>query len=117
MFYRCFAGCTNLVGAPVFPATSIPDQYIWQGFAQCYSLTGIVLSGTTLTYQCYHGMLYDCTSLEDVTVGFTDWNNGDSTQQWLTNTPPASFHCPASLDNTIRDDSHIPNGWYIWHLS
>lgn len=78
-YYLAFNNAHNLVRPPVFCCQNIGEKGMFQAFAQAYSLTGIVLSATTLDTQCYHQMIYECSPFVEITVGFTDWNNGDST--------------------------------------
>ena len=85
-----FSGCTGLTAAPELPATSLA------------------------TY-CYNGMFSGCTGLEDITVGFTTWDdNNDSTANWLNGVAAAgTFTCPAGLDTTTRNASHVPENWTV----
>jgi hypothetical protein len=60
-------------------------------------------------------MFRDCTSLNYIKVGFTDWNSTrTSTSYWLSNVSSSGkFVCPSALDTTQRGDSYIPEGWTI----
>ena len=85
-----FYDCTGLTAAPELPATS-------------------------LAAYCYSYMFSGCTGLEDITVGFTTWDdNNDSTANWLNGVAAAgTFTCPAGLDTTTRDASHVPENWTV----
>lgn len=82
-----FDSCDRLVSAPDLPATE-------------------------LTADCYSGIFGGCAALTQVSVGFTEW--GGYTADWMRDVAPTGvFRCPAELDTSIRDDSHIPAGWNI----
>ena len=92
VYARMFHGCSGLTEAPVIPVCG----------AVAYN---------------YYMMFAGCTNLNDVTVEFTDWNfNGgfNVTTRWLENVAESgTFHCPVSLDMSVRDTSHVPEGWVI----
>ena len=63
---------------------------------------------------CYSSMFRNCTSLSSITVGFTEWGSSNGTLGWVEGVPAqGEFHCPAALDTTTRDISHVPSGWTV----
>jgi hypothetical protein len=65
---KCFSGmfghCTNLITAPVLPATTLANGCYSAMFYGCTSLiTAPVLPATTLADRCYESMFSGCTSL------------------------------------------------------
>ena len=82
-----FYGCSSLTQAPVLPAT-------------------------TLATGCYESMFYECTKLNYVKVGFTNWNPTSATSNWLPENT-GTFECPQELiDNTSeRTTSTVPSSW------
>ena len=68
--YACykemFYGCTSLTSAPVLPATTLDSNCYSYMFSGCTSLTEApVLPATTLDYDCYSGMFFNCTNLKE----------------------------------------------------
>ena len=111
-----FYGCTGLTAAPELPATTLA-AYCYQGmFNGCTGLTAAPeLPATTLAAYCYQDMFYGCTGIEEITVGFTAWDDDNSaTDNWLDSVAAAgTFTCPAGLDTTTRDSSHVPENWTV----
>ena len=71
--YACykemFSGCTSLTSAPVLPATTLASSCYSSMFEGCTSLTSApVLPATTLDPNCYLGMFSGCTSLTEAPV-------------------------------------------------
>ena len=59
-----FRGCTNLITAPVLPATTLAESCYNDMFKDCTSLTlSPELPATILANDCYCEMFYNCTSL------------------------------------------------------
>lgn len=59
-----------------------------------------------------------CTALTKVGVYFNTWGNGSNirTLHWLQDASSnGTFICPKGLNTSIRDDSHIPDGWTVKH--
>ena len=111
-----FMGCTALTSAPALPATTLALSCYRAMFHNCDSLTTApYLPATTLVAGCYWYMFYSCNSLTNINVAFTSWNDEeDSTASWMVSIPSnGTFTCPAALDTTTRDDSHIPANWTI----
>lgn len=139
-----FMGCTSLTRMPYLPATTVPGYaYAWmfegcsslndiyygmdvttfednmscaRMFKDCTSLTyGQTIDATTLGYKTYNSMFNGCSSLKQITVKFTDWNEAEqSTNNWLSGVAlTGTFYCPSNLDTTTRDASHVPDGWTV----
>ena len=111
-----FYDCTGLTAAPELPATSLAAYCYSYMFSGCTGLTAAPeLPATSLAAYCYSYMFSGCTGLEDITVGFTTWDdNNDSTANWLNGVAAAgTFTCPAGLDTTTRDASHVPENWTV----
>lgn len=136
-----FNGCTSLSSASELPATTLADYCYGEMFSNCTSLSSAPeLPATTLAGHCYQGMLGGCTSLSDapalpattladycyafmfygssslssMDVKFKEWSPSTATNSWLFGVAAAgTFKCPADLDTTISDDSHIPAGWTV----
>lgn len=139
-----FMGCTSLTRMPYLPATTVPGYaYAWmfegcsslndiyygmevttfegnmscaRMFKDCTSLTyGPTIDATTLGYKTYSSMFNGCSSLNNITVKFTDWNEAEqSTENWLSGVASTgTFRCPSNLDTTTRDASHVPDGWTV----
>ena len=91
-FYECFRGCAALE------------------YAEIEDFTGASWANNQFAY-----MFYGCTSLQRLKVHFEQWGDGvNGTTNWLQNAAAAAtFECPATLDQTQRDNSHIPSGWTI----
>lgn len=115
-----FRDCTSLTEAPALPATTLASSCYNSMFWGCTKLTTApTLPATTLADYCYKSMFRGCTKLESVTVNFTSWTSGtDATDQWLYNagkdaSDTPTFNCPAGLDTTTRDNSHVPQSWDV----
>ena len=109
-----FSGCTSLTSAPGLPATTLATSCYSSMFSGCTSLTSAPeLPATTLAGSCYMFMFSGCTELQSVSVGFADWGSG-STDSWLDGVAAeGTFTCPAGLDTTTRDASHVPADWTV----
>lgn len=91
IFSYLFHNCSNLVSAPDLPAVNM------KGFA-------------------YEGLFADCPQIDEVKISFTDWdvNSVPVSTNWLAGASlTGTFRCPAALDQSQRNDSHIPAGWTI----
>lgn len=97
-FYKLFEGCTNLTSAPELPAK-------------------------TLVEGCYARMFAECTSLNFMKVGFTEWPNESDyeiynlpTFAWVDHiSDDGVFVCPDALDKTqtgVYDFNYIPLDFY-----
>ena len=114
-YFGMFKGCTSLTTAPELPATALAIQCYDSMFRSCTSLTTAPeLPATALTSNCYYEMFLNCTSLSSVEVGFSAWSPTTATTNWLSSVAATgTFTCPAALDTTTRDASHVPVGWTV----
>ena len=116
--YSCcsdmFNGCTSLVAAPELPATQLANSCYLEMFIGCTSLVAAPeLPATQLVDNCYSSMFEGCSSLNFVRVAFADWGD-DFTDTWLDGVAAeGTFTCPAGLDTTTRDASHVPADWTV----
>ena len=110
-----FAECTALSVAPELPATQLADDCYNGMFDGCTSLSvAPSLPATTLCSYCYAGMFNGCSSLSSMDVKFTAWSPSSATGSWLSGVAATgTFKCPADLDITLSDASHIPAGWTV----
>lgn len=111
-----FNDCYNLRTAPELPAVILAEQCYECMFLQCESLeTAPKLPATTLAKGCYEGMFHECSKLTAVEVSFTDWNETEyATDGWLDGVSAAgTFVCPAELDTSTKDTSHVPENWAV----
>lgn len=66
-YHYLFKGCSGLISAPAFPATTLTANCYTFAFYDCTGLTSApVLPATTLADSCYKYMFYGCTSLVSV---------------------------------------------------
>ena len=109
-----FHNCANLTSAPTLPATELAGSCYANMFSGCASLVQAPeLPAEQLADDCYYGMFANCSLLAYVSIAFIAWD-GTSTDYWLDSvSPTGTFRCPASLDQSQRDESHIPAGWTI----
>ena len=115
-YQNTFAGCTSLTAAPELPATTLAAYCYVGTFHGCISLTAAPeLPATTLVESCYYGIFLGCTNLTAISVKFTNWDEeNNATGDWLANVAATgTFTCPAGLDTTTRNGSHVPAGWTI----
>ena len=110
-----FHGCAGLTAAPELPATELAERCYDGMFSVCTGLTAAPeLPATTLESSCYRHMFSGCAGLTAVNVAFTDWGSNNETDTWLNNVAAeGTFTCPAGLDTTTRDASHVPAGWTV----
>lgn len=108
-----FRNCTSLTTAPELPATTLANNCYYGLFRGCTSLTSApALPATTLADSCYYKMFQGSSSLSSVEVNFTDWSTG--TTEWLDGVAASgTFTCPAALDTTTRDGTHVPADWTV----
>ena len=115
-YQSTFSGCTSLTTAPELPATTLAEGCYQSTFSGCTSLTTAPeLPATTLAAYCYAYTFQGCTSLTTVSVSFISWDEENSaTSNWLDDVAATgTFTCPAALDTTTRDGSHVPEGWTV----
>ena len=108
-----FYGCNSLTSAPEIMATTLGSYACGQMFYGCTSLATVPkLHATSLASNAMWGMFENCSSLSSVEVEFTDWQG--ATSDWLKNVAATgTFTCPAALDTTTSDASHVPLGWTV----
>ena len=85
-------------------------------FSNCTSLSAAPkLLATALANNCYRTMFSNSSHLSVVDASFTSWlDAGNATTDWLNGVAASgTFTCPAALDTTTRDASHVPAGWDV----
>ena len=117
-YHAMFMNCVSLTDAPALPATMLSTWCYYGMFDGCTALTSAPsLPATTLANSCYRAMFYGCSNLSSIEVAFTDWTDTattHATEDWVTNVAASgTFTCPAALDTTTRDGSHVPANWTI----
>ena len=114
-YYQMLEGCGSLTKAPYLPATTLA--------ASCYgymvgstAIKTITLPATTLASECYADLFDECPALEEVITYQTSWGS-NSTSNWMSRVPlSGTFRCPAGLDTTTRDGSHVPSTWLVVNI-
>ena len=108
-----FRGCVSLTGKPVIAATTYAAKCCSTMFLGCSSLTQAPdILAELLPSESLQYMFSSCTSLQEIRVNFTTWSY--ATYAWLGGVAANGvFKCPAALDTSTRDSSHIPAGWTI----
>lgn len=108
-----FNGCTNLSTAPSLPATVLAREcYCWM-LSNTKISSVVIPSATTLAQACYASMLRNNSNLSSIEVGFTNWNNGSYTDNWVNSVAAnGTFIKPSALPTT-RGNNYIPNNWTV----
>lgn len=89
VYYQMFRGCTNLVKAPVLPAT-------------------------TLTSNCYYYMFYGCSALNEVTTYADNISASNSHTSWLYGVAATgTFYKYGTASWPTNSASGIPSGWTV----
>ena len=116
-YERMFYGCTSLVNAPLLPSIVLTENCYAYMFYGCTNLVKAPdLPAVNLVNGCYNYMFYGCNKLNRIQVNFIDWNNGNSTVNWVHGVNQSGkFTKHESLDE-IYDDSHIPYNWNIYNV-
>lgn len=110
-FYKLFSNCKTLTTAPLLPATNLGAHCYDGMFSNCAALTTApLLPAEKLSKGCYNEMFSGCSNLNDITVGFKNWNNGESTQNWLKGVAGSGTFHREGLP-TRKGDSYIPESW------
>ena len=111
-FYNLFNGCTSLVKAPAFPATTIAGYCYNHVFYGCQSLTKApALPATTLRDYCYGGMFSGCRSLKEVRISATK-DASFALVNWLSGvSETGDFYCDPNATIFPKDESGIPRNW------
>lgn len=113
IFQQLFAGCESLKTAPLLTAINLQPSCYNHLFTGSGIETAPELPAVTLANDCYGGIFQLCSNLVRVKVDFTTWS-ADTTTYWMKGVPASgTFICPAALDTTTRDDSHVPSGWTV----
>lgn len=116
-FNLMFNGCRSLTQVPkdYLPITTLYDTCYGSMFCGCRNLLKAPeLPATTLSHGCYNSMFAYCVNLTEITVKFTEWVS-NCTNYWVTDVNTnGTFICPNELE-IIRDSSHIPSNWNIYH--
>lgn len=111
-----FNSCSNLQSAPELPAEILANDCYKSMFGSCSALSSSPqLPAENLVDGCYSHMFHDCINLSSVTAKFVSWDGeGNATQDWLFDVASeGTFTCPAGLDTTTRDNSHVPENWTV----
>ena len=116
-----FEGRSNLKTGPSILRVTDPQRYSYQSmFSGCSKLEKApILPMTTLYTECYKNMFNGCSSLKEYQVAFTSWPTNNATNNWVSgakNTSDVIFKCPAALDTTTKDNSHVLSNWTIVHI-
>ena len=114
-FPRCFGNmfknCSSLTEAPVLTADSVWDCR--SIFENCTSLQKIVVNIDYIDDTGLYHAFMGCSSLNDVTVSFTEWPGGASTGDWMDGVASSgTFRKPSDLPETYGD-SNIPTNWTV----
>ena len=113
-YKEMFYGCTDLTQAPALPATNLIFGCYFGMFRGCTELTAAPeLRAVALVQECYKQMFYGCTKLNNIRVNFNSWaDDVDATLDWVYGvSSTGTFVCPAELDTSVEDESHVPVGW------
>ena len=100
--------------------TMSPYSCAWMFSGQYALLSSPKIMAAPLAQYCYLFMMANCSSLQEVTVGFTEWGNAEGTGNWLYNAPASgTFYCPSALgtnDTITRGASNCPEGWTVMNI-
>lgn len=112
-----FRGESVCYANKLFVPEKIPENVTFSyAFFNCENLrTAPILRDTNPPAGCYAEMFSGCSSLQSITVHFTDWGDGGAyfTEGWVEGVAENGiFRCPATLPE-IRGISYIPDGWTI----
>lgn len=141
-FVKLFSGCTGLTKAPDLPSTNLGAHCYEEMFDTCYGLTtapklpattltegcyrtmflrtritNINLPATTLAQQCYEYMFYNCSSLSEISLGWTGDFSGanvpaNAFSNWVYGvTGSGTIYYWGS--DTTQGVSAIPSGWTV----
>jgi hypothetical protein len=93
-------------------STSTAESCYQRMFTSCTSLTTAPeIFATTLKYNSFYYMFFNCTSLNYVKHHITEWNIFNTTD-WLHNVASSgTVECPANSTIPSNDDDGIPSGW------
>ena len=123
-YSQMFSQCSALSAAPkVLPAPNATDSACYADmFTACDALTkSPKIMATTIGSDAMWNMFSGCRTLNDIEVHFTEWTN-NATNNWVGTAwgvgvaSTGTFKCPAALDTTTRDESHVPANWTIVNI-
>ncbi|MBQ3655837.1 MAG: hypothetical protein II956_03170 [Bacteroidales bacterium] len=111
--YEAMFRSSALETAPIIAATTLAENCCTSMFENCTMLRkSPELMVKTLASGCYVRMFRGCTSLEKISVGFSSWGNGYTTNWTYGINTTGTLICPESLpaksDNT---GTYIPKNW------
>lgn len=111
-----FSHCSNLTKIPVLPADIALHGSYNSMFQNCESIKEAEIAATRLADYALQSMFAYCTSLERVTVHFTDWKFDDiygPTNDFLSGVSSTGiFRKPEALPER-RGYPYIPEGWTV----
>ena len=111
-YYGMFNGCSNLTTAPELPATTLANRCYRQMFYNCNALVQAPdLPATTLESDCYRQMFYGCTSLTSLKANFTQVTDDHQILDWLGNIyTTGTLYYPFDATYT-SSDVNLPDNW------
>lgn len=127
-YANMFSNCkSSSFEAPELPATELANNCYFGMFAGSSLTKAPFLPATTLARSCYGAMFSNCTSLQEVSVNFTEWpddsdstvDNYRSTWYWMEYTPrnaSCKFIKPEALPIENNNNHRIPSGWTVYNL-
>ena len=123
MYSKTFKGCTSLKTAKFPDTSSSGERYCFESMYEgCTGIEQAILPETSSQPKAgfLNTIFKGCTSLKYISTKLTSWqyNDGFVSSNWLEDASATGiFDCPASLDTTTRDVSHVPSGWTVTHGS
>lgn len=106
-----FEGCMNMKRAPRLLARTIETGCYWSMFKGCGLEASPFLPAENLAASCYQHMFENCTSLKEVSIGYTGTFDGNF-QGWLSGVSETGTIRYNGSDTTRGPDA-IPNGWNV----
>lgn len=117
LFFSLFNACTGLTSAEnlIMPATTLTYDCYGYMFFNCTSLTKAPeLPAATLIDGCYQYMFASCSNLNYVKCLATNISATQSTVYWLSGVAATgTFIKDASMSSWTTGDSGIPSGWTV----
>ena len=111
------SGCTSLEACPpnMLPATTLTESCYEGMFQGCIKLKNSpILPPTTLQTKCYKDMFKGCSSLDDISINFTNWNDSlSATLNWVENVNSNGFFTKPLELTDERGNSRIPTNWNV----
>lgn len=122
-YQNMFIGCTSLITVPIIDAITCESSAFNGMFNGCSSITEspIFKINNISADSCFKNTFNGCTNLSKISVGFNQWGttntNGtitDNTALWVSGVnSTGKFVCTTTLNTSLIDESHIPDGWEI----